>query len=213
VTSDQVALPGRRSEAARNDLVILDAARRVFTEDADAPVSAVAAAAGVGVGALYRRYAGKQELVRRLCADGLGQFVAIAETALAGDPDPWEAFAGFVTAIIDSDVHSLTVHLAGTFTPTAELRELAGHATGLAREVFDRAQSAGAVRTDLSADDLAMVFEQVTAVRVADPERTVQLRRRYTSLLLDAMRPGAAVADLPGPAPTADELGERWRRA
>ncbi|MDX6234639.1 MAG: hypothetical protein QOH68_3754, partial [Nocardioidaceae bacterium] len=35
--------------------------------DPEAPISAVAQAAGVGISALYRRYAGKEELLQTLC--------------------------------------------------------------------------------------------------------------------------------------------------
>jgi AcrR family transcriptional regulator len=205
------ALSGRKAEAARNDRMILDAARTVFTRDPGAPVAAVAEEAGVGVGALYRRYASKDELLRTLCTDGLNQFTAIAETVLAAVPDPWEAFACFMGGIIDSDVHSLTVHLAGTFTPTTELRELAVRASTLGERIFTAAQAAGALRGDLVPGDLAMMFEQITAVRGATPERTAALRRRYLALLLDAARTQAVNSPLPGPPPGAGELSRRWR--
>src|SRR5262249_44194404 len=52
-------LSGRRAQARRNDGRIRDAARDVFTADPDAPMSTVAARAGVGISALYRRYASK----------------------------------------------------------------------------------------------------------------------------------------------------------
>jgi AcrR family transcriptional regulator len=205
------ALSGRKAEAARNDRMILDAARAVFTRDPGAPVAAVAEEAGVGVGALYRRYASKDELLRTLCADGLNQFIAIAETVLATVRDPWEAFAGFMGGIIDSDVHSLTVHLAGTFTPTPELRELAVRASARGERIFAAAQNAGVLRGDLEAGDLAMMFEQITAIRGGSAERTAALRRRYLALLLDAVRTQAATGPLPGRPPDAGELARRWR--
>ena len=55
----QTPLSGRRAEAARNDRRILEAAREVFVADPSAPIAAVAARAGVGIGALYRRYGSK----------------------------------------------------------------------------------------------------------------------------------------------------------
>lgn len=206
-------LSGRRAEAARNDGVILDAAREVFMREPGAPISAVAERAGVGVGALYRRYAGKEELLRTLCADGLHRFIALAEAAVAEDGDPWEAFAGFVRGVTDSDVHSLTVRLAGTFTPTAELHELAAHATALADRVFRRAKAAGALRPDLHANDIPMIFEQIAAIRLGDAERTATLRRRYLVLLLDALRAHPGATRLPGPPPSSEEFGGRWRPA
>ena len=85
-------LSGRRAQAARNDERILDAARAVFIADPDAPISAVAKRAGVGISALYRRYESKEELLRRLCGDGLKRYNAAAEAALADTGDPWTAF-------------------------------------------------------------------------------------------------------------------------
>jgi AcrR family transcriptional regulator len=114
-------LSGRQAEARRNDRLILEAAREVFVEDPDAPISVVAERAGVGIGALYRRYASKEELLRRLCSEGLRRYIAEAEAALADEDDPWAAFAAFMCRIVDADTHSLTLRLAGTFTPTEEL--------------------------------------------------------------------------------------------
>jgi len=207
---DKARLPGRQAEALRNDTAILDAARRVFIREPSAPMSAVAATAGVGISALYKRYASKEELLRTLCSEGLERFAEIARTALA-NADPWEAFAGFITGIVESDVHSLTVKLSGTFTPTTQLHELAAESSALAEKVFDRASDAGVLRTDLVANDMAMIFEQLAAIRLGDDERTLQLRRRYLTIQLDALRAGPDRAALPAPAVTDAELGARWR--
>jgi AcrR family transcriptional regulator len=170
-------LSGRKAEAARNDRLMLDAAQAVFIGDPGAPIAAVAEEAGVGVSALYRRYRSKEELLRTLCADALHRFIAIAESCLA-DIDPWQAFAEFLRGIIDSDVHSLTVHLAGTFTPTPELRDLAVHANALAERLLLRAHAARVLHPDLDVTDIPMIFEQITAIRLGDFERTAGLRRR-----------------------------------
>lgn len=137
-------------------------------------------------------------------------WVTCTPTTCSGSRRPGEALASFVRGVIEVDVHSLTVSLAGTFTPTEELGRLSVHAAELGTALFDRALAAGAVRPELTADDLSMVFEQVTAVRVSDPARTRELRRRYLALLLDALRPQAATGRLPGPPPSAQEIGARW---
>src|SRR5687767_14430204 len=95
-------LSGRQAEAARNDLLILEAARQVFTSDPEAPIAAVAERAGVGISALYRRYRSKEDLLRRLAADGLQRFIAVAEAALADDGDPWRVFANFMQGVVDA---------------------------------------------------------------------------------------------------------------
>ncbi|WP_350348518.1 TetR family transcriptional regulator [Agromyces sp. G08B096] len=210
--STEAPLSGRRAQAARNDTAILDAAREVFMAAPDAPVAAVAKAAGVGISALYRRYPGKEELLATLCLDGLRRFVDVARSAL-DVADPWDAFQAFLRGIVDADVHSLTVHLAGRFTPTPEHGALAEESGRLAGEILHRAQEAGAVRSDVVDADLPMIYEQLAAIRLGDAERVAELRRRYLELHLAGLRADAAPHEaLPGSAPSQAELGARWRR-
>jgi AcrR family transcriptional regulator len=206
-----VPLSGRRAQAARNDQRILEAARAVFVADPDAPISAVADEAGVGISALYRRYRSKEELLRRLSGDGLRRYIAEAEAALADDGDPWAAFVGFMRRIVDADTHSLTLRLAGTFTPTEELYRDAATAHELNLRLLKRIKAAGAIRADLDVNDLSFVFEQVASVRLGDQDRTSQLRHRYLALLLDGLHTPAP-GPLPGPPPTWEEIGGRWNR-
>ena len=203
-------LAGRRGQAARNDAVILDAARTVFLSDPRAPVAAVAEQAGVGISALYRRYPSKEDLLRRLCHDGLREFIAAAQTA-AADPDRWLALTGFLQRIVEADVHSLTVHLAGTFTPTPQMNADAQRAAALATRLVQRAQAAGRLRPDVVPGDIDLILEGCAAIRVPDPARTSELRQRYLRLLVDGLagQPGRAV--LPGPPPHGD-LSWRWHQ-
>src|SRR3954453_23874674 len=99
----EARLGGRRAEAARNDEKILASARAVFVADPGAPIAAVAAHAGVGIGALYRRYPGKEDLLRALCADGLRRYIAAAEAARDRHDEPWEAFRAFMRAVVEAD--------------------------------------------------------------------------------------------------------------
>jgi AcrR family transcriptional regulator len=205
-------LSGRRAQAARNDRLILEAAREVFVADPAAPISAVAERAGVGISALYRRYASKEDLLRKLSADGLEQYIAAAEAALADDGDPSNAFAEFMRRIVEADTHSLTLSLAGAFEPTEELYLRSEYAQQLNVQLLERAQRAGAVRPDLVVDDLSFLFEQVASVRAGDEQRTRQLRHRYLALFLDALQ-APSNAPLPGPPPSWEEVSRRWQRA
>jgi AcrR family transcriptional regulator len=207
---DEKALPGRRGQAARNDGAILDAAREVFLTDPKAPIAAVAERAGVGISALYRRYANKEDLLRRLCADGLRRYLAEAEAALQ-DPDGWRAFTGFLRRVVDADVHSLTVRLAGTFTSTPEMAADADRSATLTGELVTRAQAHGGLRADVVSQDVGQLLELCAAVRVPDADRTTQLRRRYLAILLDGL--AATGAPLPGPPPKPGEFASRWKRA
>ncbi|MGH2789114.1 MAG: TetR/AcrR family transcriptional regulator [Actinomycetota bacterium] len=203
-----VPLSGRRAQAARNDQRILDAAREVFLADPEAPISAVAERAGVGISALYRRYASKEELLRRLSGEGLQRYIAEIETALAHEGDPWGAFVDFMQRVVDAGSGELTLRLAGTFTPTEDLYRDANRAQELNVRLFERTKATGGMRPDIDVNDVSLVFELVAAVHVGNDERTRRLRRRYLTLILDAFhRPGTK---LPGPPPTWKEISGRW---
>src|SRR3954463_11282093 len=160
-------LPGRQGQAARNNQVILAAARDVFLADPKAPIAAVAERAGVGISALYRRYKGKDDLLRTLCHDGLRTFIAEAERA-AEEPDGWAALVRFLGGVVEADVHSLTVHLAGTFTPTPEMAADAVRAGALAGALVARAHEDGGLRPDVVVADVTLILEACAAIRVPD---------------------------------------------
>ena len=197
------------AEAARNDAKILESARAVFVADPEAPIAAVAKHAGVGIGALYRRYGSKEELLRALCAEGLRRYIAAAESALAGEADPWRAFTTFMHREVDADASSLTQRLAGTFTPTPDLYAAAARAGELNVALFTRAQEAGAIRPDASVNDLGPILEQLASLQIGDAGRSRALRHRYLDLVLDGLRAGGA--ELPVQPPTDEELQRRWQ--
>jgi AcrR family transcriptional regulator len=196
---------GRKAQAARNDTSILEAARAVYAADPDAPIASVAARAGVGISALYRRYPSKEALLRTLCSDGLKEYIAAAEAALADDGDAFKVFRRFAQRIVDADAYTLTARLARTLEGDSEaLFRDATKAGDLGERVFKRAQKGGAVRADAVAEDMANVFEQLSAIRGPNAKRTAQLRKRYLTLQLDGLRPRKKAQSLPGPAP-------RWK--
>ncbi|MFE3796112.1 TetR/AcrR family transcriptional regulator [Nocardia tengchongensis] len=204
----QRALPGRKAQAARNDELILAAARDVFLAEPKAPISAVAERAGVGISALYRRYPGKEDLLRTLCYSGLRRYNAEAEAALE-NTDGWAALVDFLQRVVDADVHSLAVHLAGTFTADESILPDVMRSAELNDELLRRARESGTLRPDVTVADLGLILEACAAVSLPDPERTTQLRRRVLALLIDGL---AATGDLPGPPPAAGEFAHRWQR-
>jgi len=211
--AQQPRLSGRRGQAARNDERILAAAREVFIGDPNAPISAVAARADVGISALYRRWPSKEDLLRQLCRDGLRVYLDEAEAAIADRGDPWHAFATFLHRVVEADVHSLTVRLAGTFTPTEDMNADAMRSGELNERLVARTKAAGDLRDDVTAEDLTLILEQLAAIRpgiFGDARRTTELRERYLALILDGLRSDRE--PLPGPPPSGAELGRRWAR-
>jgi len=200
-------LSGRRAQAARNDELILHSARAVFVDDPGAPITAVAKHAGVGISALYSRYGSKEELLRTLCRSGLERFIDETVIALADDREPWTMFTDWMRRLVDADTSSLTLALAGSFTPTPDMFALGDHANELSKKVFARVKSE--LRPEIGVNDIALVFELVAAVRIGDVARTRQLRHRYLATILDGMR-ATGVGKLPSSPPTWQELSSRW---
>jgi AcrR family transcriptional regulator len=205
----EAPLSGRRREAARNDVGILDAARAVFLADPSAPISAVAARAKVGISALYRRYPSKEDLLRELARDGLARYAADLEAALADNRDPWLAYTDCLARILDGGSQALAQRLAGTFTPTPELSALAQRAGALADEVHRRAQRHQVLRDDVEPIDVVFLLEMLSSITLPGADGGHALRHRYLALLLQALHaPGSG--PLPsGPDPA--ELTSRWR--
>ncbi|HYV78852.1 MAG TPA: TetR/AcrR family transcriptional regulator [Streptosporangiaceae bacterium] len=202
-------LRGRQAQAAQNDGLILQAAREVFLADPTAPISAVAERAGVGIGALYHRYAGKEDLLRTLCRNGQEIYLTEIKRALASDDEPWEAFTSFLRRIVAANTHGLTVRLAGTFVPTAEQLALAEEMQALAIELFERVRAAGLLRDDVTYLDVEFLLEFLAAVKLGNASRTAELRQRHLAVVIDGLRaPGRT--PLPGQPPTWEEQTQRW---
>jgi AcrR family transcriptional regulator len=209
VESSPARLRGRQAQAARNDQLILQAAREVFLADPTAPVSAVAERAGVGIGALYHRYASKEDLLRTLCANGQQVYLAEVRRALASRADPWEAFTGFLRRIVAANTHGLTVRLAGTFQPTAEMTALAEQMRTLGTELFERARGSGQLRDDVTWLDVEYLLELLARVKLGDASRSAGLRQRHLAVIIDGLR-ATQPTPLPGTPPTWQEQTQRW---
>ena len=212
---------GRQAEARRNDRAVLDAARDVFAaQGADAPISAVAERAGVGMGTLYRRYGSKTELLQRMCVLAMEQGIEAAGEALMAD-DPWAGLCGYIRAAVEMRSGALG-SLAGQIAMTDEMLSTARRGMSLAREVVARAHRAGSLRADVTALDIALLIESFSRRAPwsaapdypddpadADEERNAQAR--LLTVALDGLRaPG--VTPLPGRAPSAARYVARWSR-
>jgi AcrR family transcriptional regulator len=208
--AETAPMSGRRAQAARNDLLILESAKAVFLADPGAPITAVAKHAGVGISALYSRYASKDDLLRTLCTEGLQRVIAETQRALADDRDSWTTFEDYMRRCVEADTSSMTLALAGTFTPTPDMFTLAEQANQLAQALFAKVKDV--LRPGVDVHDVSLVFEVVAAVKTSDQQRTQQLRRRYLTVILDGLRATERGA-LPGPPPNWQDVSERWMPA
>jgi AcrR family transcriptional regulator len=209
---------GRQAEARRNDRAVLDAARDVFAaQGADAPISAVADRAGVGMGTLYRRYGSKTELLQRMCVLAMEQGIEAAGEALQAD-DPWAGLCGYIRACVEMRSGALG-SLAGQIEVTEEMLSTARQGMTIAREVVARAHRAGSLRADVTALDIALLIESFSRRAAgsgalydpADADEVRNTQARLLTVALDGLRaPG--VTPLPGRAPSAARYAGRWSR-
>ena len=207
---------GRQSEARRNDLAVLDAARDVFTErGVDAPISDVAARAGVGMGTLYRRYGSKTELLQRLCVLAMEQSLVAATAAVAAD-DPWNGLTTYIRTCVEVRSGALAA-LAGHVETTDEMRRTAARGMGLVEDIVARAQADGSLRPDVTALDVSWLIEQFSrhAPDSIDPAEGANVRDRLLAIALDGLRDparsGQPAADaLPGRPPSRQAYVGRW---
>jgi AcrR family transcriptional regulator len=166
---------GRRApwstlDADRKRLRLLEAAEAVFARDGlEAPVPSIAAAAGAGVGSVYRAFASKDEIVCALAIERLHWVIERARDAL-GVPDPWAGLEGLLHVIADRQIADgvLNEALAAVFR-RPDLAEPFAAATAAVGEVLDRARAAGALRIDVTTEELRGLFAGLRAADASEP--------------------------------------------
>ncbi len=196
-----------RRDAARNRDRLLEAARTAFAEvGIDVPLEEIARRAGVGIATLYRRFPSREALLGAVAVEVVAEYAAVAEAALA-EPDPWRGFSGLVegACAIQARDHARRAVLAGVAHSTeAAAEEL--RARELVGRVVRRAQEHGAVRPDVTWEDVYLVLWGNARVIEVASGVAPELWRRFVGLILEGFRAQAAAAPLPAPALAPAEL-------
>jgi AcrR family transcriptional regulator len=101
-TRPDAAPRARRVDAFRNEQKLLEAAASVFvTSGVDAPVRAIAAAAGVGMGTIYRHFPTRAELVVAVYRHQVDACVEAGPVLLAESPSPDVALRRWLDLFVD----------------------------------------------------------------------------------------------------------------
>jgi AcrR family transcriptional regulator len=94
--------PRKRADAQRNEQVLLDAAAKVFVvSGVDAPVRDIAAAAGVGMGTIYRHFPTRAELVIAVYRHQVDATAEAGPALLASEDTPHAALTKWVDLFVD----------------------------------------------------------------------------------------------------------------
>jgi AcrR family transcriptional regulator len=164
---------------------LLAVSHQVFARDGlDAPMPALAAAAGIGIGSLYRQFPSKRELLAALVVERLAEVSAEAEAALKSDVGPWAALSAFLwdhseRAVAD-DV--LAEAIAATQVDP-EVRRARARSSAALQRLLDAAKREGDVREDATVLDLRLVFAAARAAEGVEPGAW----RRALELGIDAL--------------------------
>ena len=161
---------------------LLTAAERVFAQHGlDAPMPAVARAAGAGVGSLYRQFPSKDALVAALAERRLLRIGARLDGAL-DQPQAWPAIRQVIEDIVGDD--DVSAHAVAVAAAEAPVREARARVRAQLDELVARAQRQGALREDATRLDVTLVISSARAARHLGETSW----RRLVELALDGLQ-------------------------
>jgi AcrR family transcriptional regulator len=159
-----------RVDAQRNLDRLLGVAAECFAEQGlDVSIDEIARRAGVGHGTVFRNFPSKNDLVIAVLNERIRELVNVAHAAL-DDADAWEGFAGFVRYV--SALYAKNLALIGGLERCAGSPEK-GELGRAVEQLVQRAQRAGTLRTDVTAEDVMLL---------------VPTAARYPEIVLDGLR-------------------------
>jgi AcrR family transcriptional regulator len=191
-----------RADAERNRLRIVSAAKTLFAErGVDVAVEDIAAAAGVGIGTFYRRFPDRESLVEAVFESKLEHVIDAARDALEIE-DPWQAFRTYVLTV--ARMHARDRGLKDVLLCSDRGRErVAGfreRIQPLAAQLLERAKAAGALREDVSAYDIPMIHQAVSAIANLTRDVSPDYFERTLTLLIDGLASErASTTTMPAP--------------
>jgi AcrR family transcriptional regulator len=179
-----------RADAARNRARVLEVAYAAFAAEGVAvPIDEIARRAGVGAGTVYRHFPTKEFLFQAIVANRIEQLVEHAR-ALTDERDAGEALFAFLATLVAEGAtdQGLVEALAGIgfdladAAPDAEERFMA-----TLGGLLDRAQEAGAVRSDVNLHDLKTLLVGCQAMQRYN--RDSDSIRRLLAIVHDGLKP------------------------
>lgn len=190
-----------RADARRNLAAILAAAEEIFSEEGlSAPIDDVARRAGVGVGTVYRHFPTKEALFEAVVK---ARIEAIAERAeeLTLQEDAAAALFTHISELVQTAVSKkdLVDELErwGVAPKEKIHSQLKERLSAAGEALLRRAQAVGAVRADLTYDDLTAMMVgacEGACCPMVDQKRRAQLAARTVEVLCAGLRAGAAAA-------------------
>jgi AcrR family transcriptional regulator len=198
-----------RADAQRNRARLLEAAQALFRERGlDVSVAEIAEAAGVGRGTLFRNFESKQDLIEAVVAQRMYEAAAHGRELLESQ-DPGEALFEFLAEMVGRQQldRALFEAIDETWLGKEAIRPAHAQVFETLERLLARAQDAGAVRTDVNALDLLMMFKGACYAASAYAHVEPAAIDRHLDLIRASLVPAPGAPPLRGRAPTLDDLG------
>nr|WP_202508307.1 TetR/AcrR family transcriptional regulator [Streptomyces sp. SID1046] len=168
---------------------MLDAAAAVFvTSGVEAPVRDIAAAAGVGVGTVYRHFPTRADLVIAVYRHQVDACAEAGPALLAAGPTPHAALARWADLFVDFLVtkHGLAAAMQADNSGFEALHTyFLDRLLPVCAELLDAAAAAGEIRADLTAYQLMRGIGNLCIGTESDPRYDA---RRLVTLLVEGLR-------------------------
>ncbi|MFJ3385780.1 MULTISPECIES: TetR/AcrR family transcriptional regulator [unclassified Curtobacterium] len=169
-----------RADAARNRAALVDAARTAFTTAGeDASLEAVARAAGVGIGTLYRNFPTREDLVAAVYGAELDAVLATVDALVASAPADraLRAFADRYARFVAAKRGMAETVRVGALRGAAETVHTRDRVNAAVQRFLDAGASDGTLRDDVVADDVtaALIGVLLSTRDTTDPEQTGRL--------------------------------------
>lgn len=196
-----------RRDAQRNRERIVSSARELFASDGvDVSVEDVTRNASVGMGTLYRHFRTKQDLVDAVLEEAFDAYVGLAREALEAN-DGWSGLTTFLerTLELHASNRCLLEVVRSSEHGRAGAQATRKRVRPLLEELVARAQAQGALRGDVTAEDIPVLLWSVGRVVETTADVAPELWRRQLGLLLDGLRADASTP-LPVPPLTKSQL-------
>ncbi len=165
---------------------LLRAAGEVFArEGLDAPMPAIAAAAGAGMGSVYRQFPAKRDLLAALVLERLKLSRQGAEAALASEQDAWSSLTGLLWALAERQgADEVMGEAMATVSEHLEVQEAYKATIDSLERLLEAARVEGSLRADATTLDLQLLFAATRAAMQFEDEAW----RRMLGLGIDALR-------------------------
>jgi AcrR family transcriptional regulator len=168
---------------------LLRAAGEVFAHHGlDAPMPVIAAAAGAGIGSVYRQFPSKRDLLAALVVERLEDAERRAALALASTDPPWTALTGLLWDLAELQVGDEVLGEAmATVSEHPAVQEALARTLAALGRVLAAARAEGRLRPDATTLDLRLLFAATRAAGALEPAAW----RRMLELGIDALQASA----------------------